>query len=759
MIRLATSRLSAVARSSSRDSQRGWRSRGTDWRLLWLVGLLLFPLPSACGQAATASASASAAATAARPLHFENDIVPILNKFGCNTSGCHGKAEGQNGFKLSVFGSDPEADYRALTMEGRGRRVFPAAPEQSLLLRKMSGAAPHGGGVRIEAERSEYGVLRDWIRAGMPFGSPTDPRVVSIRITPREQTLARGQTVPLRVTASWSDGRETDVTATANFQSNQESVARVDAVGTVTAAELPGSAAIMASYLGHVDLFQAFVPRPEPLAAGGELPQFNFIDRLVDERLRRLRIASSPLASDAEFLRRVYLDFLGTLPTADEARRFLSDPRGDRRQQLIDQLLERPEVADYWALKWADLLRVDREALGHKGSYEMYRWIRQSLAERKPLDQFTREILLAEGPLAEAPQGQLFRAVTQPGEAAATVSQVFLGVRIACAQCHHHPYDRWSQEDYLGMTGFFAQLQRKPSPWGETLIAEGNPATHHPRTNQVVPPHALGVAAAAEPLAGDRRVVLAKWLTAADNPWFARNLSNRIWAQLMGRGLVEPVDDFRETNPPSNPELLDALAQHLVSNRFDFRALLRVIAQSRVYQQSTKTNSTNADDEQNYSRALLKRLDAEVLLDAVSQTTGVPEKFEGVAAGARAIQLWDSRVDHYFLSLFGRPVRKTACECERNVAPSVAQVLHLLNSDRVHGKLSHDAGRVARLVRQYTDDEPLVEELYLTFFSRLPRSDERQAARDYLQGAADRRQAAEDLAWSLLNSLEFIFNH
>ena len=736
----------------------------------WLVApLLLLLIASADTRSAKAQTPAPSAPTAAAPtaagpseprsLHFENDIVPILNKFGCNTSGCHGKAEGQNGFKLSVFGSDPEADYRALTMEARGRRVFPAAPDQSLLLRKMSGAAPHGGGVRIEADRPEYSVLREWIRTGMPFGSPDDPRVLSIAITPREQTVAPGQTVALKVVATWSDGRQTDVTATANFQSNQESVARVDAAGVVTAADIPGSAAIMASYLGHVDLFQAFLPRSAPLPPSDPLPQYNFIDRLVDERLQRLRIAPAPPASDAEFLRRVYLDFLGTLPTADEARRFLADARPDRRHQLIDQLLNRPELADYWSLKWADLLRVDRESLGHKGSYELYRWIRQSLAERKPLDQFTRDILLAEGPLAEAPQGQFFRAVAQPGEAAATVSQVFLGVRIACAQCHHHPYDRWSQEDYFGMTAFFAQLQRKPSPWGETLIAEGNPATNHPRTNQAVPPHALGVAPSAEPIPGDRRAVLAKWLTAPDNPWFARNLSNRVWAQLLGRGLVEPVDDFRETNPPSNPALLDALANHLVSNRFEFRELLRVIAQSRVYQQSTKTNSTNADDEQNYSRATLKRLDAEVLLDAVSQTTGVPEKFEGVAAGARAIQLWDSRVDHYFLSLFGRPVRKTACECERNAAPSVAQVLHLLNSERVHGKLSHDAGRVARLVRQFTDDEPLIEELYLTFFSRLPRDEERQAAKTYLQNSPDRRQAAEDLAWSLLNSIEFVFNH
>ncbi|HND52469.1 MAG TPA: DUF1553 domain-containing protein [Pirellulaceae bacterium] len=694
-----------------------------------------------------------------RRFNFETDIVPILNKFGCNTSGCHGKAEGQNGFKLSVFGSDPDTDYRALTMEGRGRRVFPSAPDHSLLLRKMSGLAPHGGGVRIEPGKVEYNVLRDWIAAGMPRGSADDPQVVSIRLSPREQTLTMRQSVPLKVTARWSDERETDVTTLANFQSNNESLVRVDGAGLVTAGDLPGSGAVMANYLGHVDLFQALVPRRESLDAYPNQTQHNFIDRLVDDRLRKLKIIPAPLAGDAEFMRRAYLDVIGALPTSDEARRFLADTRPDRRARLVDELLQRPEFSDLWALRWADLLRVDREVLGHKNAYESYRWIRDSIANRKPLDQFAREILTAEGPLSEAPQGNLFKAITQPGEAASTVSQVFLGVRIACAQCHHHPFDRWSQDDYFGMTAFFTQLQRKNSPLGELLVAEGNPSTTHPRTNRVVHAHALGVAEPEKSPEGDRRRVLAAWLAAPDNPFFARNLANRVWAHFLGRGLVEPVDDFRETNPPSNPELLDALAQDLVAKKFDLRELVRTITASRVYQQSTQTNPTNVDDEQNYSRALLKRLDAETLLDAVSDATGVPEKFEGIASGSRAVQLWDSRVDHYFLSLFGRPARKTACECERNASPSVAQVLHLLNSDRVHVKLTHDAGRVAKLVRTQPSDRELVEELYLSFLSRPPREEERRAAIAHLASAPDRRAAAEDLAWSLLNTLEFVFNH
>jgi hypothetical protein len=724
--------------------------------------------PSSPAAAAAAAPAASAAAAAASPssirFNFENDIVPILSKFGCNTSGCHGKAEGQNGFRLSVFGSDPELDFRALTMEGRGRRVFPAAPDRSLLLLKMSGRMPHGGGVRIEPDRLEYRILRDWIAAGLPFGSPDDPQVERIEMEPLERVLSAGAVVPLRVTAVWSDGRRTDATSLATFQSNQESIARVDGNGVVTAGQLPGSAAVMASYLGHVALFQAMVPRGEPLpadlaTAAQALPRFNFIDRLVDERLAKLGIAPSPIADDSRFLRRLTLDLLGRLPTADESRRFLADTAPARRERVIDELLERPEFNDYWALYWADQLRVDRETLGHKAAYEMYRWIRDSLAERKPLSQFAAELLTAEGPLTDVPAGNLLKVASQPGDAAATVSQVFLGIRIACAQCHHHPYDRWSQNDYFGMTAFFAQLQRRPSPLGEVLVAEGDPATTHPRTGKRVAAHALGTVEPEQDPVGDRRLVLAQWLASETNPWFSRNLANRVWARMIGRGLVEPVDDFRETNPPSHPELLDGLARELVEHRFDLRSLVRTIARSRVYQQSTATNVTNANDEQNFSRAPLRRLEAEVLLDAVSQVTGVPEKFDGAPRGTRAVQLWDSRVDHYFLSLFGRPVRKTACACERIDAPSVAQVLHLLNSDRVHAKLTHEAGAIARLVRGSLDDQRLIEELYFAFYSRPPTAEERNNATEYLRTASDRRQAAEDLAWTLLNTIEFAFNH
>lgn len=695
-----------------------------------------------------------------RRFNFENDVIPLLSRYGCNASGCHGKAEGQNGFKLSVFGFDPAADYAALVKEGRGRRVFPAAPEASLLLTKMSGGIAHGGGIRIERGSDEYETLRAWIAAGTPFGSASDPQVVSIRVEPRERQMAMKGRQQLRVIARWSDGREHDVTSHAKFQSNNDGLAAVDAAGLVTAGESPGDVAVMASYANCVDVFRALVPRTEAIENYPQQAENNFIDGPVFRKLKKLNILPSETVDDAEYLRRVYLDVIGTLPTADEARRFLADKRPDRRARLVDELLQRPEFADYWALKWADLLRVDRQALGHKRAYGYYQWIRESIASNKPYDQFAREIILAEGPLAEVGPANFYKAVPKPGDTAGTLSQVFLGIRIACAECHHHPFDRWSQTDYYGMQAFFTPLAVRTTPRGDFLTVSGDPATKHPRSGEAIFAHALGTAMPDRSPAGDRRAALADWMTGPDNPYFARNLANRIWAHFLGRGLVEPVDDVRATNPPTNPELLDALGKYLIENKYDVRQLIRAVTASRIYQLSSRPNATNERDEQNYSRAPFKRVPAEVLLDMVSQTTGVAEKFPGVPAGSRAVQLWDSQVPHYFLKLFGRPVRVTSCECERNGEPSVAQVLHVLNSPEIQTKLSHEGGSVARLVKQHGEDGPLVEELYLLFYSRTPTEKEKATAVQYLgRDKGKRREAAEDLAWSLMNSLEFIFNH
>lgn len=720
------------------------------------------------------------AADEPRPLHFTNDILPLLTRYACNSSGCHGKAEGQNGFKLSVFGFDPQADYDALTKEARGRRVFPAAADRSLLLQKAAGLAPHGGGTRIAADSLAYRTLHEWIAAGCPRGAADAPSVSSIEIAPSQRVLAMGGRQQLRVVATYTDGHRADVTELAQFQSNHEGLASVDEAGLVSAGDTPGTVAIMASYMGAVATFQALIPRDQALASWPDVPEYNFIDTLVHRRLRQLQIVPSEEADDATYLRRVYLDLTGTLPTADQARQFLLDRSPDKRARLVDDLMRRPEFADVWALLWADLLRVDTQTLGHKNAYAYYRWIRDSFAQNKPLDQFARELITAEGPLDEAPAGHFYSVVKRPGDVSSTLAQVLLGVRIACAECHHHPFDRWSQTDYYGMQAYFQQLRTKDLGGRKALFSQGLPKVLHPRTGEVVPPHPLGESPAAEETAQpsnalpqvDIRRELADWLVAPQNPWFARSMANRVWARMMGRGLVEPVDDFRLTNPPSNPELLDALAAHLVESGYDLRALIRTIAASRTYQLSSRPNETNAADQQNYSRALFKRLNAEVLLDAVCQVTGVPEKFSGVPAGSRAVQLWDNRVSHYFLKVFGRPIRETACECERNVEPSIAQVLHLMNGPEIQAKIGHAGGRVAQLCRTIADDGQLAEEIYLTVFARQPTAEELAVAVEHLRTATEngttgsaaartsaRQKAAEDLTWSLMNSLEFVFNH
>ena len=692
-------------------------------------------------------------------LNFEHDIIPILSRYRCNNSGCHGKAEGQNGFKLSVFGFDATADYNALAKAGRGRRVFPGAPEQSLVLRKISGDIPHGGGVRISPDRPEYRTLRDWIQIGLPWGDDEDPVVTKIEMFPNQRVLRQGEQQQLRVEATMSDGRQVDVTELAQFRSNSALRAMVNTHGLVVTGEAPGVAAVMASYMGSVDVFRVIIPGSVQSLDNSEQAVHNAIDIHVNNQLNQLRIHPSGLCDDQTFLRRVFLDLIGTLPTSDEARRFLADERPDRRARLVEELMRRPEFADYWAVQWSDLLRVDRLALGHEGAYEYYSWIHKSFANNTPMDEFARELLTAEGPLREVPAGQFYRAVSGANKMASTISQVMLGVRIECAECHHHPWDRWSQHDYFGMQAYFTQVGFKGSRVGNVILARGNPSTNHPRTGEEVFAHPLGESMSDQSPPGDRRRALADWMTSADNPWFARNIANRTWAHFLGQGIVEPVDDARLTNPPSNPDLLDTLADYLIQQDYDFRELIRFITASAAYQRSSVVNDTNDRDEQNYSRFLFKQLDAEVLMDAISQATGVPEKFAGVPFGRRAIELWDSSVKHYFLQTFGRPTRATACECERIDEVTVSQVLHMLNSPRIQEKLVHQGGNIKQCLDRFEDNERLVEELYLTFYSRFPDNDEAEVAVCYLADSMDRTEAATDIAWSMMNSMEFLFNH
>ena len=712
---------------------------------------------SAVGLALASSVYASTSAP--RP-DFVHDVAPLLSRFGCNGSACHGKAEGQNGFKLSIFGNDPRADFEALVLQDRGRRVMHASPENSLLLTKSTSRTPHAGGPRLREDSREFEILRNWIAQGTLYEDETRPGWASLRIDPPGALLGFARRQSLKVFALSSDGREQDVTWLAIFHSNNPALAEVNEHGMVTTGSLVGQAAVMARFEGRIAIHQVTVPLPGARNAFEDAPEATEIDRLVHKNLRLMNLLPSGQVDDAGFLRRVTVDLLGRLPTIGEAREFLADPSSDKRDKAVDKLLTRPEYADLWALKWSDVLRVDRRALGHLNAFAYYRWIHQAMEANTPLDVFARELLEAEGPLSRNAAGHFFKVTKKSGEMAATASQALLGIRITCAECHQHPYDRWTQSDYHGMRAFFEQVHFKKTGPEEALIADGTPKISHPRTKEAVYAHPLGTQMPEADPRGDRRAALSQWLTSPDNPWFARNMANRIWAHFLGRGLVEPVDDVRASNPPSNPELLTLLSEILSHSRFDQKALIRAIVASNTYQRSATPNPTNGGDELNFSRALFRRLPAEVLLDAICDVTGVPEKFAGVPLGHRAVQLWDSEQQSYFLKLFGRPTRTTACVCERSASAGISQSLHFMNSNALQAKLAHADGNLLRWLAAPGGLPAFVDSAYLASFSRHPGEAELAEALAYLAARPGReREAAEDLVWSLLNTLEFVFNH
>ncbi|MCP4191419.1 MAG: DUF1553 domain-containing protein [Planctomycetaceae bacterium] len=694
--------------------------------------------------------------------YFQTDVVPILSRHGCNSSGCHGKAEGQNGFKLSVFGFDSFADFHAIVREGRGRRIFAASPSRSLLLTKATGAVPHGGGVRLSPGTAEYEVIHDWISAGAQMDEEF-PQLDRLELHPNERVVDFEATQQLRVIAFFDNGASRDVTGLTRFRSNHEGLAQVDEQGLIRVGSAPGQVTVMATFLKKMATVQLLIPNPVSVAADSpvekslEEPTTHVVDRWVNHRLSQLNLTASRRADDSTFLRRVYLDVIGTLPTKSETVAFLKDQSKQKRMELVEQLLVRDEYTSYWSLKWSDTLRVDRQKLGYKDAFAYYKWIRDCFAENMPLDEFASAIVAAQGKLVEQPQGTFYKAVTESGERSSVLAQVFLGVRLECAQCHHHPFDRISQTDYHGMRAFFEPVKLVASSRGELIQSAGKAVVQHPRTGVDVPARALYEAPVSEN--ESVRSQFAEWMTSPQNPWFARNIANRVWAHFMARGLVEPVDDLRPTNPPSNPELLDALAEHLIECDFDVKELIRLIVSSDAYQRGTSPNQSNERDEQNYSRAVFKRLDAEVLLDAICQVTDRPEKFAGNPMGIRAIELWDSGSKHYFLNLFGRPLRKSACQCERNVEANVSQILHVLNSKEMQKKITHPSGAVSRWATAVAQNGAVIEEMYLAFYSRYPTDEELDKAVVYCRKAESRKEALEDLAWSLMNSYEFLFNH
>jgi hypothetical protein len=740
---------------------------------------LLMPAMLALGAAvsrapAAPSQSAAADADADKPINFANRIVPIFTKAGCNGGGCHGKSSGQNGFRLSLLGFEPAEDYEWLVNESRGRRLSPAAPERSLLLLKATSMLPHGGGKRLEPGSKDYNLIVRWIAQGMPYGKPTDPTVTRIEVLPRERTMPRDAEQQLCVVARYSDGSSEDVTDSAVYDVNDKDVGVVSEGGKLKVFRQPGEVAVMVRYQGQVAVFRATVPLGAPVEALP--PARNFVDEIVFRKLKTVGMPPSPIADDATFLRRVTLDIAGRLPTLEEAEQFRADPSSAKRDRLIDRLLDSTDYADYFANKWSALLRNKRVVPGHqRGNYAFHDWIRDSLYQNKPYDQFVREIIAASGDTAENPPAVWYRQVTTPTAQLEDTAQLFLGTRLQCAQCHHHPYEKWSQRDYYSFAAVFSTVTRKPgaNPAEEVIFHKrGNATAVNKKTSQPVAPAGLGAAPFALSPDDDPRQALVDWMASADNRFFAPALVNRYWKHFLGRGLVEPEDDLRETNPATNPELLDALAKHFIAGKFDLKDLVRTICRSSTYQLSSIPNQYNGLDKHHYSRYYPKRLTAEVLFDAVQQLTRSSGSFAGLPAGTRAVQLPDNSFNaaSYFLSVFGRPESSSACECERSMDASLAQSLHLFNSKEIQDKLTSASGRAATLAAEKNrGDDQKIRELYVRAFARDPEAEESSLALNFLARQvkgkdgkpqpADPRQSYEDILWALINTKEFLFNH
>ena len=699
-------------------------------------------------------------------ISFPGQIVPLFTKLGCNGGGCHGKLSGQNGFKLSLLGFEPREDFEHLVNEGRGRRVFPASPQHSLLLLKATNDTPHGGGQRLLRGSVEYHLMQRWMAQGVPYGTGDEPTVVSIAMTPTRRQLASLESQQLAVVATYSDGSIKDVTRSAVYESSDPTMAEVTPTGFTSLQNTVGDVAIMARFQGQSAVFQADIPRASMSSEAGasDFPEpRNAIDTHVFGKLRSLRIPLSPRCDDATFLRRVTIDIAGRLPTIEEATQFESDS-DDRRDAAVERLLASPDYADNFAGKWNTVLRNQRTTNELQFvNLAMYEWIRNGLRENKPYDRFVRELLTASGTVASNPAVAWYRQVPDTNQRLEDASQLFLGQRIQCARCHHHPYEKWSQQDYSRMAAFFSLVTSKNTAKGSEpafFSRIGSASASHPKTGQSLSPAALDGVTVTVAANEDPRAALVDWMVHPDNPFFGRALANRYWKHFMGRALVEPEDDLRITNPPSNPELLDALSSMFVESRYDLKSLIRAICQSESYSRSSDSLPENLDDRRNYSRFYPKRMSAEVLLDSIDTITESTTRFQGLPAGTRAISLPDTHFDSYFLTVFGRPQSSTACECERSQGANLTQSLHLLNSEEIQKKLSVDGGRAARLAADESRaDEPKVIELYLAAFCRLPIEAELKTTLKHLADKPNRREAFEDVIWSLLNSKEFLFNH
>lgn len=696
-------------------------------------------------------------------MSFRNDIEPALMRAGCNTGACHGAASGKNGFKLSLFGFDPSMDYTNLTRETLGRRLNAASPDESLMLLKPSGGVEHEGGTRIHKDDFLYTMLRRWIADGAQSDGDDLPALTGVEILPTSGVLeGEGAKQRLVVLAKYSDGTDRDVTSLAVLAPQDPTIVAIDDNGVATAGSR-GEAYVMARYGTFAVVAQFIVlPAEATFQWPEDASPKNYVDELVYAKLKKLRVPPAERCSDEVFLRRATIDVLGMLPTVEESRAFLADNSPDKREKLLDRLLERQEFAELWAMKWAEVLRVKATAnvLDPKGMFRYNDWLRQSILANKPLDQLIRELLTAEGGSFSSPAANFYLNESAPAQTAENVSQVFMGVRIQCAQCHNHPFERWTMDDYYSFAAFFAQIGRKNStdPRERIVYNSGGGEVGHIKGGRAMPPKFLG-GASPDTAGKDRRAVLADWLTSPENPWFAKNIANRVWEQFLGKGIIDPPDDVRVSNPPVNPELLDALGKKLVEYQYDLRKLVRDICLSNTYQLATHPRDPNARDTKNFAFAQTRRLGAEMMLDAVTQVTSTKVKFAQLPIGARAVQVADGNSGNYFLEVFGRPKRDSVCTCERRNEPTLAQTLHLINGNTLTQAMADGNGRLSERVQEGMAPETIVEDLYLAAYSRYPKADETAKLVEYAANASDKRQALEDIYWSVLNSKEFIFNH
>ncbi|MDY3562441.1 DUF1549 and DUF1553 domain-containing protein [Gemmata sp. JC673] len=716
------------------------------------------------------------------PLNFTNQVVPVFTKLGCNSGGCHGKLAGQNGFRLSLLGFEPDLDYATLVKEARGRRLFPASPDASLFLTKATGRAPHGGGKKMEPDSDEYKLVRRWIAAGMPWGEEKDPKVTRISVYPEHRVLSRHGKQQFAVYAHYTDGAVEDITRRAQYESNDTEIATVDERAQVRTLGMSGEAAIMARYQGMVAVFRATVPLGVKTPAW-EFAEKTIVDKFTAKKWRELGLVPSDLCSDEQFIRRVFIDITGTFPTAKQVTDFVADKDPAKRDKLVDALVETPEYAYYFANKWADILRVKRrqELNRAQGTFAFHEWIREQVAADTPYSEFVRAIVASTGDERKSPPTVWYKEIDKAEQFVDDVSQVFLGQRLSCANCHHHPYEKWSQDDYWSLAAFYARVGRKEArlPSADPNRQDNRVQTVYIRTIGNVTNKRTQKPAEAKPLDGDPMTIpvdedprqkLVDWMVSPKNPFFAKTVANRYWAHFFGRGIVDPLDDMRITNPPSNPELLDALTQSVIDNKYSLKALIKTICKSRTYQLSSAPNEFNKHDKQAYARYYPRRLQAEVLLDALCQVTDSPSRYNGLPADKnapnRAIMLPDESFQSYFLDVNGRPQRISACECERVSEANLAAVLHMLNSDEVQGKISRGGGRADRLAKADDKrlDEEKVTELFLSAFSRKPTADDLATAIEHIKkleaksGAAGKKTAYENILWALVNTKEFWFN-